>query len=106
MAARRRFNSRHPIPHILCDDGFSMSVQVGERVKCVPRNDLGPWSAVEVGFPSMIEPLLWNYAETPGDCLSTVYRCVPIGLVAAIVECHGGFSKYCNLDRYEGFVSS
>jgi len=74
----------------VCVDGFTMSVQASATHYCSPRTDDGPWSAVEVGFPSRIEPLLWDYAEMPGDWTNTVYGYVPFDVVAAIIELHGG----------------
>jgi len=46
---------------------------------------------VEIGFPNRIEPLLWPYAESPGNWTDTVYSYVPIDLTAAVIELHGGF---------------
>lgn len=80
------------VPSITCEDGFMMSVQASEHHYCHPRINHGPWEKVEVGFPSKIEPLLWDYAEDRGDLTSTVYPYVPTKLVAAVIEVHGGFS--------------
>ena len=75
---------------IECRDGFRMSVQASEHHYCSPRTNEGPWDEVEVGFPSAVEPLLWKYADEPGNWTETVYGYVPIELVAAVVELHGG----------------
>lgn len=75
---------------IRCADGFTMSVQASAGTYCAPREDSGPWTAVEIGFPNRIEPLLWPYAETPGQWTDTVYGWVPVELAAAVVELHGG----------------
>lgn len=81
------------LPQLKCSDGFSMSVQAGVNVYSVPSNNVGPWTHVEIGFPSQIEPLLWKYAEEPGRWTDTVYPRVPVELVAAVVEVHGGFAQ-------------
>ena len=81
------------IPPVVCTDGFTMSVQANEHVYCEPRNNTGPWVSVEVGFPNRIEPLLWQYAEQPGYWTGTVYPRVPVEVVAAVIEVHGGFRK-------------
>lgn len=80
------------IKPIQCNDGFTMSVQVGRGLYCSPNSNIGPWSEAEVGYPNIPEPMLWRYAETPGD-MSTdaVYPYVPIEVVAAVIEAHGGF---------------
>lgn len=86
----RRFASGL-LPALVCRDGFKMSVQASEYHYCEPRTDEGPWTHVEVGFPSWIEPLLWPYAESPAKWTDSVYPGVPVELVAAVVELHGGF---------------
>lgn len=79
-----------PLPQIVCADGFQMSVQASRHNYCEPRADKGPWISVEIGFPSKIEPLLWEYAEGGAHWTETVYGYVPIQLAAAVIECHGG----------------
>jgi len=68
-----------------------MSVQVGAYAYCTPSSDVGPWTRVEVGYPSQIEPLLWPWAELPGDWTDTVYPHVPVEVVLAVIELHGGW---------------
>ena len=60
-------------PPVECKDGFKMSVQAGMYHYCSPQNDVGPWTSVEVGFPSKVEPILWEYAEEPGKWTDTVF---------------------------------
>lgn len=94
MASNRNAGlTRSVLPAIECVDGFRMSVQASENHYCSPRDAFGPWTHLEVGFPSQVEPLLWPYAEDPGEWKGTVYIRVPIELVAAVVELHGGFSE-------------
>lgn len=83
----------HVCRTVACDDGFTMSVQASSGHYCSPRSDSGPWTSVEIGFPSNIEPLLFDYAEDPGNWTGTVYGYVPIELAAAVVELHGGFAS-------------
>ena len=78
-------------PRFVCEDGFSMSVQAGSHLYCTPRIDLssGNYSAVEVGFPSEPEELIFEYAECE-DYTQTVYGYVPVELVEKVIEKHGG----------------
>ena len=85
--------TRRPLPRIECADGFSLSVQAGESIYCSPRSNMGPWVEVEVGFPSVVEPLLFEYAESPGRWTDTVYPYVPIELVTSVIEVHGGVKR-------------
>lgn len=78
------------VPAMRCTDGFKMSVQAGEYHYCEPRDNYGPWVSFEVGFPTMIEPLLWKYAQEPGSWTDTVYSYVPAEVVAAVIDVHGG----------------
>ena len=43
------------IPEIVCKDGTTLSVQASEFHYCTPRDNKGPYTHVEIGFPSTIE---------------------------------------------------
>jgi hypothetical protein len=73
-----------------CADGFSMSVQANEGAYCSPRDDQGPYTAVEVGFPSSYDYYLHEYAETPEKPTETVYGWVPADTVMMCIDAHGG----------------
>lgn len=78
-------------PHIVCEDGFTISVQAGYGVYCTPRKKLedGNYSTVELGFPSEEDELIMEYAESE-DYTFTVYPYVPIEVVEQLIEKHGG----------------
>ena len=106
-------------PRIVCNDGYSVSVQASEHMYCEPRytqwqNEDGwqvingnywalstiprnfetdhfiPYESVELGYPSEEDELINEYAE--GDnYTSTVYGCGPIKIVEQLIEKHGGF---------------
>ncbi len=85
---------------ITCADGFSLSVQASSFHYCSPRTDDGPWTAVEVGFPSAKDSALEKFAEDPGaplevhsdgsSSVQTVYGWVPAAVIKALLENHGG----------------
>lgn len=76
-------------PRIFCNDGFSLSVQAGKYHYCTPRDNYGPYTAVEVGFPSGPVPATWqDYSD--GD---NVYGYVPIEMVAELIVSHGGVAR-------------
>lgn len=78
-------------PRIVCEDGTTLSVQASRFHYCSPRNNIGPWEAVEVGFPSVKPPDSWEkYAEDWTTPCETVYGRVPIELVRAFIDTHGG----------------
>ena len=85
------------LPHIICSDGFSMSVQVGYSLYSTPKKLAKRYSAVEIGYPSDHEPLIEKYAEfTPfdeneePDYTDTVYPYVPVAVVNRVLKKHGG----------------
>lgn len=76
---------------IVCADGFNMSVQASETNYCSPRVDHAErYTAVEVGFPSQMEPLLMEWAENENMPTETVYGWVPSERVALVCAKHGG----------------
>lgn len=99
--ARTQENSRgimeRKLPNakpVYCNDGvLSMSVQASRLHYSTPRTDEGPYTHVEVGFPSVKPPQSWaeycdgDFETKPCD---TVYAYVPLELVAEFIELHGG----------------
>ena len=77
-----------------CKDGFAMSVQAFRAHVCVPRDDTGPYSAVEVGYPSAVEPLLMPYrdaASVADVCVAPpIYVAVPARVIHEVIEAHAG----------------
>lgn len=102
-AAARPSDVEFPDNSIVCVDGFKLSVIAGAGAYCSPRPSLhdgdvpvdfaGPFSQVEVGYPSE-RPEPWSewerYCESPGSPTDTVYGYVPVKLVRALIESHGG----------------
>ena len=75
---------------VICADGFTMSVQAAEHSYCSPRNDDGPYTSAEVGYPSAYDFYLQEYAENPEDPTGTVYGWVPAHVIRMCIEAHGG----------------
>ena len=73
--------------------GFSVSIQAKETNYCTPRNNIGPYTQVELGFPSASEPLIIGYAEDVDNPTETVYGYVPSGVVQALTIKHGGIEE-------------
>ena len=88
------------LPHIICKDGFTMSVQVGYSLYSTPKKVAKRYSAVEIGYPSEREPLIEEYAElipffhqdheVETDYTDTVYPYVPVKIVDKVLKKHGG----------------
>ncbi|MFA5377810.1 MAG: hypothetical protein WC455_18815 [Dehalococcoidia bacterium] len=77
-------------PKIECADGLILSVQASHGHYCTPREDEGPYTAVEVGYPSEAIPEFMEYCESPERPTDTVYGWVPFEVVEAVIEKHGG----------------
>ena len=67
-----------------------MSVQASNRNYSTPRDDVGPYTEVEVGFPSSYDYHLSSYAEDPSKPTETVYGYVPADTVIMCIDAHGG----------------
>ena len=86
------------LPHIICEDGFSMSVQVGYSLYSTPKKIAKRYSAVEIGYPSEPEELIKEYAELvpfdedTTDYTDTVYPYVPVKIVDKVLKKHGGIN--------------
>lgn len=77
-------------PRLLCNDGFSISVQASKFHYCRPRLDgAQDYEEVELGYPSNEDELINDYAEDD-DYTRTVYGYVPIEVVEKLIEKHGG----------------
>ena len=75
---------------IKCADGFTMSVQASETNYSSPRDNTGPYTEAEVGFPSKPESLLMGYAEDREQPTDTVYGWVPRQVIINVIAKHGG----------------
>ena len=73
------------LPHVVCRDGFKMSVQVGQGLYSAPNTVADSYSSVEVGYPSEIVPELKAFDQ--GD---DVFPFVPCTVIDEIIEKHGG----------------
>ena len=93
------------LPHIVCTDGFTMSVQVGYSLYSKPKKVAKRYSEVEIGYPSEHEPLIEEYAECYTfeeldiDFTNTVYGYVPVKLVDKVLKKHGGIDLTETLRR-------
>tara|TARA_Y100001973_G_C5057162_1_gene260787 strand:- start:54 stop:377 length:324 start_codon:yes stop_codon:yes gene_type:complete len=76
---------------VVCADGFRMSVQANANAYCEPqKNNANRYESVEVGYPSVAESLLIEFAEEPEHPTGTVYPRVPAALVSLVIAKHGG----------------
>jgi len=94
----RSDNGKHSgfrfVKKVVCADGFTMSVQASEIHYCAPReNDAEYYSEVEIGFPSMADPLIEQYAEDLENLTDTVYGYVPVEIVEQVILKHGGIKE-------------
>lgn len=80
-------------PSIECSDGLILSVQASNTHYCQPRENNGPYSTVEIGFPSDVIPEIMEWAESPEKPTDTVYGYVPVEVVDAVIAAHGGIAN-------------
>lgn len=80
---------------IRCADGLELSVQASAAHYCTPRDSTGPWTAVEIGFPTQRVEELLEYAENSDAPTDTVYGYVPVEVVEAVINSRGGIVEPC-----------
>jgi len=77
-------------PDLICNDGFSMSVQASTFTFCEPLSDVADsYSKVCVSSPSEAEPLLEPYG-VENKSGTIIYRYVPVEIVDKIISKHNG----------------
>ena len=89
-------------PRLYCLDGFSISVQANILVECKPRQNDGPHTHLEAGFPSSmpLNPDMLPYSEKhnpihldPTNYTTCVYPLVPRHILEQELSLHGGVIK-------------
>ena len=80
-------------PHVICNDGFEMSVQAGQSLYSEPRDVADSYEEAEIGYPSEEESLITSYAEDNENLCDTVYGYVPCSIIDAVIEKHGGIDE-------------
>jgi len=86
------FKFKGPAPQLVLMDGTRISVQAGEAMYCDPRTNHGPYSEVEIGYPSREFAELMPYAEDYKHPTNTVYGYVPIEVLEEVIAACGGVS--------------
>lgn len=84
-------------PQIVFNNGGKVSIQCGSGFYCTPRNDQGPYTEVEVGFPSrdtVIPESLLKYIEQSGsdNPHENVYPYVPAKIIKELIDANGGIT--------------
>jgi hypothetical protein len=85
-------------PRIYFNNGGSVSIQCNRTTYCEPRNDEGPYSEMELGFPSegtVIPDELMRYVDGNIDDedfspYKSVYGYVPVSIIKMMVAANGG----------------
>lgn len=77
-------------PRLRCMDGTDLSAQAGASLYSIPRENTGPYEAVEVGYPSVIIPEIMRWVEDSSTPTSTVYSSVPVALLSIVIASRGG----------------
>ena len=86
-------------PSIICNDGFEMSVQGSKTHYSSPRDNSYLFEAMEIGFPSVKEDLIIEYAESKDSPTQTVYGWVPTDIIQKVIDKHGGIDIYKSMKR-------
>lgn len=96
-AARDSGGLLHLIPRIVCADGFSISIQGGFHAYCTPRINGAAWTNLEAGYPSSRPgDALLHYADDASSATESIYPYVPIDVLQAELDAHGGIKGEAN----------
>ena len=85
---RESGNSIPVNPRIECMDGFTFSMQASNGHYSTPRNNVGPYTYVELGYPGggkFVDAKLEDYNDGDG-----IYAYVPVQLILREIRKHGG----------------
>lgn len=93
---KKLFGFYRTINRLICNDGFSVSIQCSYLHHCTPRSefdDAQKYTSFELGFPSIADELISEYAEDKEYPTETVYACVPRAVVEQLIKNHGGIKN-------------
>lgn len=80
------------VPLVICQDGYSVSIQASEFNYCSPRkNGFWQYGSFELGYPNEEDILIKKYAEYPSCLTDTVYAHVDVEIVDQLINKHRGF---------------
>ena len=85
--------SYEQVPPLVCRDGLKLPIQASSYHYCSPRNHVGPWDSMELGFPSKPVPELRKWRQDLGDDYpdeECVFGWVPVDMLLKTIEKHGG----------------
>ena len=97
--------------HVVCNDGFRLSVQASSFHFCEPRIDNAEkYVSFECGMPSEAEPLLMPYIQQVGaiwqgwgewqqDPRESVYEFVPKAILKKIFKKRGGIREHHDWEK-------
>ena len=89
-------NAPVPKPVLILESGEVLSIQAGETLCSYPKENVGPYTAVEV------YPTTWNedvYGEKDESTDYPVAFFVNIGVLARLIEGHGGVNVSATLEK-------
>ena len=90
------------MPRLILADGASLSVQASEHSYSSPRDNKGPYTKVEVGFPSETPPEAWKeFAEEWDKPTNTIYSYIPLTMVMLYIGAHGGIDRDATFKDYK-----
>lgn len=80
-------------PKVICNDGFSISVQGSKYHYSTPRKDGYKFTHVELGYPSEYE--VWMLEHLGLNINDEVGGYIPIEKVQELLDRHGGILEGC-----------
>lgn len=94
---------------LTCEDGFSISVQASSMHYAYPRNDYGPYTKMEMGFPENYTPFderfLSDYMEPSSrGWPSVIFPYTPVGVIRELVNRHTNAYRFTHAMTMWAFI--
>lgn len=78
-------------PYVYCKDGYGISIQGGNSHNmCAPRFHCHVYLILELGYPTIDDPMLHDFAYDMKAPTKTFYPFIPMWIVEKLIADHGG----------------
>ena len=88
-----QFANNRVLRYVICNDGFTFSLQAGPSHYSTPKEMADYYSAFEIGYPSTEESLWEQWIEPGNEPTESVYGWVPQDIINAVIKKHGGIDE-------------
>lgn len=85
-------------PMVICNDGFSISIQGQDGSYSIPRKFTNKYDSMELGYPNMVDEIIREFAEDVNDPMGSIYGYVDFDIIDKMINNHHGISILTGLN--------